>query len=46
MGAFIHYAIAASIEALADSGFQMTDGREVPDDVCRKRWDLYQQWHR
>src|ERR1041384_5138649 len=24
MGAFIHYAIAASIEAIADSGFSMT----------------------
>jgi len=34
MGAFIHYAIAASIEALADSGFQMTEEGKFPDDVA------------
>jgi 3-oxoacyl-[acyl-carrier-protein] synthase II len=33
MGAFIHYAIAASIEALRDSGFQMTPEGKFPDDV-------------
>lgn len=33
MGSFIHYAIAASIEALADSGFQMTAEGKFPDDV-------------
>ena len=33
MGAFIHYAIAASIEALADSGFPMTEEGKFPDDV-------------
>ena len=32
MGAFIHYAIAASIEALADSGFQMTAEGKFPDE--------------
>jgi 3-oxoacyl-[acyl-carrier-protein] synthase II len=34
MGAFIHYAIAASIEALADSGFRMTEEGKFPDDVA------------
>ena len=34
MGAFIHYAIAASIEALADSGFPMTEEGKFPDDVA------------
>lgn len=34
MGAFIHYAIAASIEALADSGFPMTEAGKFPDDVA------------
>ncbi len=33
MGAFIHYAIAASIEALADSGFQMNEAGKFPDSV-------------
>jgi 3-oxoacyl-[acyl-carrier-protein] synthase II len=33
MGAFIHYAIAASIEAIADSGFPMTAEGKFPDDV-------------
>jgi len=34
MGAFIHYAIAASIEALADSGFQMNEEGKFPSDVA------------
>ena len=33
MGAFIHYAIAASIEAMADSGIQLTEAGKVPDDI-------------
>lgn len=31
MGAFIHYAIAASIEAVADSGVQLTERGKFPD---------------
>ena len=34
MGAFIHYAIAASIEAVADSGIQMTPEGKFPDDIA------------
>ena len=34
MGAFIHYAIAASIEAVADSGIQMTPAGKFPDDIA------------
>jgi 3-oxoacyl-[acyl-carrier-protein] synthase II len=34
MGAFIHYAIAASIEALADSGFPMTEEGKFPADAA------------
>jgi 3-oxoacyl-[acyl-carrier-protein] synthase II len=34
MGAFIHYAIAASIEALADSGFQMNEEGKFPSEVA------------
>ncbi|HEV8429980.1 MAG TPA: beta-ketoacyl-ACP synthase II [Pyrinomonadaceae bacterium] len=33
MGAFIHYAIAASIEAVADSGITMTPEGKFPDDI-------------
>jgi len=33
MGAFIHYAIAASIEAMADSGIKMTPEGKFPDDI-------------
>ncbi len=33
MGAFIHYAIAASVEAIADSGFKLTADNRFPDDV-------------
>ena len=34
MGAFIHYAIAASIEALADSGYPMTEQGKFPPDIA------------
>jgi 3-oxoacyl-[acyl-carrier-protein] synthase II len=34
MGAFIHYAIAASIEAVADSGFKLTETGRFPDGVA------------
>ena len=34
MGAFIHYAIAASIEAVADSGIQMTPEGKFPDSFA------------
>ncbi|HEY9504258.1 MAG TPA: beta-ketoacyl-ACP synthase II [Pyrinomonadaceae bacterium] len=34
MGAFIHYAIAASIEAMADSKFQMTPEGKFPDGIA------------
>ena len=34
MGAFIHYAIAASIEALQDSGYPMTEEGKFPPDIC------------
>ena len=34
MGAFIHYAIAASIEALADSGVPMTPEGKFPADIA------------
>ena len=33
MGGFIHYAIAASIEAIADSGVTLTEAGKFPDDV-------------
>ncbi|HEU4506866.1 MAG TPA: beta-ketoacyl-ACP synthase II [Pyrinomonadaceae bacterium] len=33
MGAFIHYAIAASIEAMADSGIKLTPEGKFPDDI-------------
>ncbi|HEX6045988.1 MAG TPA: beta-ketoacyl-ACP synthase II [Pyrinomonadaceae bacterium] len=33
MGAFIHYAIAASVEAMADSGLQLTEAGKLPDDI-------------
>jgi 3-oxoacyl-[acyl-carrier-protein] synthase II len=33
MGAFIHYAIAASIEAVADSGIQMTPEGKFPAEI-------------
>ncbi len=31
MGAFIHYAIAAATEAMADSGFELTEEGKFPD---------------
>ena len=34
MGAFIHYAVVASIEAVADSGFKLTDHGKFPDDIA------------
>jgi len=34
MGAFIHYAIAASIEAMADSGIKLTPEGKFPDDIA------------
>ena len=34
MGAFIHYAIAASMEAMQDSGFQLTSEGKFPDDIA------------
>jgi 3-oxoacyl-[acyl-carrier-protein] synthase II len=34
MGAFIHYAIAASIEAMEDSGFNLTNEGKFPDDIA------------
>src|SRR5687767_8344904 len=33
MGAFIHYAIAASVEAMADSGIQLTEAGKLPDNI-------------
>lgn len=33
MGAFIHYAIAASVEAIADAGFKLTEEGKFPNDV-------------
>ena len=33
MGAFIHYAIAASIEAMADSCLPLTEAGKLPDDI-------------
>lgn len=34
MGAFIHYAIAASVEAVADSGIKLTEAGKLPDDIA------------
>ena len=34
MGAFIHYAIAASIEAMRDSGFTLTEDGKFPADIA------------
>ncbi|MCA1602662.1 MAG: beta-ketoacyl-ACP synthase II [Acidobacteria bacterium] len=33
MGAFIHYAIAAATEAMADSGFELTAAGKFPDEI-------------
>ena len=46
MGAFIHYAIAASIEAVADSGIQADAGRQVSGRHRGERRHLHQQRHR
>jgi len=34
MGAFIHYAIAAATEAMADSGFQLTEEGKFPTELA------------
>src|SRR3984893_5777610 len=34
MGAFIHYAIAAATEAMADSGLALTEAGKFPDDIA------------
>jgi len=34
MGAFIHYAIAAASEAVADSGLELTETGKFPDDIA------------
>jgi 3-oxoacyl-[acyl-carrier-protein] synthase II len=34
MGAFIHYAIAAASEAMADSGLELTEAGKFPDDIA------------
>jgi 3-oxoacyl-[acyl-carrier-protein] synthase II len=34
MGAFIHYAIAAATEAMADSGFQLTEEGKIPTELA------------
>jgi len=34
MGAFIHYAIAASVEAMADSGFALTEEGKFPEELA------------
>jgi 3-oxoacyl-[acyl-carrier-protein] synthase II len=36
MGAFIHYAIAAAVEAMADSGLALTGAGRFPDDVAEQ----------
>jgi 3-oxoacyl-[acyl-carrier-protein] synthase II len=36
MGAFIHYAIAAATEAVADSGLALNDAGKFPDDVAEE----------
>ena len=34
MGAFIHYAIAAATEAIADAGFELTEAGKFPDEIA------------
>ena len=34
MGAFIHYAIAAATEAMADSGFELTEDGKFPEALA------------
>jgi 3-oxoacyl-[acyl-carrier-protein] synthase II len=36
MGAFIHYAIAAAVEAMADSGLALNEAGRLPDDVSEQ----------
>jgi len=36
MGAFIHYAIAAAVEAMADSGLALNEVGRFPDDVAEQ----------
>jgi len=36
MGAFIHYAIAAAVEAMADSGLALTEAGKLPDDISEQ----------
>jgi 3-oxoacyl-[acyl-carrier-protein] synthase II len=36
MGAFIHYAIAAATEAMADSNFELTEAGKFPDDLSEQ----------
>ncbi|MGI8836873.1 MAG: beta-ketoacyl-ACP synthase II [Pyrinomonadaceae bacterium] len=36
MGAFIHYAIAAAVEAMADSGLTLNESGKLPDDVSEQ----------
>ena len=46
MGAFIHYAIAASVEAMAGAGFELTEAGKFPERARGKRRHLHQQRHR
>ncbi len=36
MGAFIHYAIAAAVEAMADSGLRLNETGKLPDDISEE----------
>ena len=36
MGAFIHYAIAAAIEAINDSGYKLTEDGKYPAEIAEK----------
>src|SRR5712664_416655 len=36
MGAFIHYAIAAAVEAMADSGLRLNEAGKLPDDISEE----------
>src|SRR5258707_13673615 len=36
MGAFIRYAIAAAVEAMADSGLALNEAGRLPDDVAEQ----------
>src|SRR5215217_2211668 len=41
MGAFIHYAVVASIEAMADSGLKLTDEGKFPGDNAHERGGFF-----